>query len=141
MSAGNNTYGYVGANALSDSDFFGLAGNGGVGNSSGIGTNTPYKHCKEDPKDPNYIICKDPNGKKVRKKVRKKKPKDFPDSKKKVLDCPKESSPPPFTPDPNDWGWKNDPGNPDNWNNHSGNLVAPSPSPNIPILNIPAMAW
>lgn len=55
-----------------------IAGNGGVGNSSGIGTNTPYKHCKEDPNDPNYIICKYPNGKKVRKK----KPADWPKSTK-----------------------------------------------------------
>jgi RHS repeat-associated protein len=58
-----------------------MAGNGGVGNSSGVGTNTPYKHCKEDPKDPNFIICKDPNGKKVRKK----KPSDWP---KPAKNCP-----------------------------------------------------
>ena len=58
-----------------------MAGNGGVGNSSGIGTNSPYKHCKEDPNDANSIICKDPNGKKVKKK----KPKDWPKNSK---NCP-----------------------------------------------------
>ena len=49
---------------------FSMAGNGGVGNSSGLGTNTPYKHCREDPKDPNSIICKDLNGKRLRRKSR-----------------------------------------------------------------------
>ncbi|MFC5474683.1 RHS repeat domain-containing protein [Paraherbaspirillum soli] len=77
----NHLYGYVDQNPLSYMDSFGLAGNGGVGNSSGIGTNTPYKHCREDPKDPNYIICKDPNGKKVRKK----KPADWPKETKKEM--------------------------------------------------------
>lgn len=35
------------------------AGNGGVGNSSGIGTNTPYKHCRDLKGRPGWIECKD----------------------------------------------------------------------------------
>nr|WP_229499891.1 RHS repeat-associated core domain-containing protein [Pseudoduganella ginsengisoli] len=36
-----------------------IAGNGGVGNSSGIGTNTPYKHCRDLKGRPGWIECKD----------------------------------------------------------------------------------
>ena len=36
-----------------------MAGNGGVGNSSGIGTNSPYKHCRDLKGRPGWIECKD----------------------------------------------------------------------------------
>jgi hypothetical protein len=48
---------------------------GATGGSSGKGTDNPYKHCKEDPTDPNYIICKDHQ---TGKKIRKPKPADWP---------------------------------------------------------------
>ncbi len=56
-------------------DYFGLAKNGGDGTSSDLNTANPYKHCKEDPRDPNFIICK---RKKDGKKIGKRKPADWP---------------------------------------------------------------
>ena len=75
----NHLYNYVSGNPITWSDLFGLAGsNHGSGGSSGKGTTNPYKHCRVDPKDPSYIIC-DQKG--TGKKIRKKKPADFPEEK------------------------------------------------------------
>jgi hypothetical protein len=78
----NSVYGFVLDNPNNSVDPFGLAGRGGergaTGGSSGKNTNNPYKHCKEDPADPNYIICKDHQ---TGKRTRKKKPADWPQTK------------------------------------------------------------
>jgi tetratricopeptide (TPR) repeat protein len=74
-------YAYADGNPLGVFDPTGLAGKSGrgvSGGSSGKGTNNPYKHCSEDPADPNFIICKD---KTTGKKVRKPKPADWPKTK------------------------------------------------------------
>lgn len=51
-----------------------MRNNGGVGGSSGKGSNSPYKHCRIDPQIPNQIVCKD---KKTGKKIIKSKPADW----------------------------------------------------------------
>ncbi len=84
------SYVILGGNPLSFIDPFGLAKNGGDGSSSGINTANPYKHCKEDPRDPNFIICK---RKKDGKKIGKRKPADWPSDTTKFScddDCPEK---------------------------------------------------
>ena len=72
-----NFYGYTANDPVNFIDPEGLTPRGGgrgvTGGSSGRGTGNKYKHCDPDPKDPNWIICKDRNGKTVRKP----KPADF----------------------------------------------------------------
>jgi len=53
---------------------------GATGGSSGTRTDNPYKHCKQDPDDPNFIICVDHQ---TGKKERKKKPADWPNGNSK----------------------------------------------------------
>lgn len=70
---GTSLYAYVGGSPLTIVDFLGLAGQrgerGASGGISGKGTDNPYKHCREDPDDPDYIICRHHQaGKPVRKK-------------------------------------------------------------------------
>ena len=86
LEGGLNTYGYVDGDPLNGLDLLGLANGGGrgiTGGSSGAGTANKYKHCKLDPNDPNFIICKD---KRDGKKIRKPKPADWPPDKKFVCD-------------------------------------------------------
>lgn len=71
-----------------DVDPLGLAGNGGVGNSSGLGTNSPYKHCREVLGEPNKIECK---VKSTGKWVKKPKPADW--DKYKNSKCEVNSAP------------------------------------------------
>ncbi len=73
----NHIYNYVDQSPTNKFDLYGLSKNGGDGSSSGTNTANPYKHCKEDPKDPNFIICRQ---KKDGKKRRKRKPADWPDA-------------------------------------------------------------
>jgi hypothetical protein len=82
----NWTYTYADANPLSVFDPTGLgpkSGRGISGGSSGQNSNNPYKHCAEDPTDPNFIICKD---KTTGKKIRKPKPPDWPKTKMEGCD-------------------------------------------------------
>ena len=77
----NALYPYANNDPLETFDSTGLAGQRGrgvSGGSSGKGTAKPYKHCVEDPTDPNFIICKD---KTTGKKIRKPKPADWPKAK------------------------------------------------------------
>jgi len=78
----NNPFAYVGGMPLWDTDPPGLAdgrGERGVtGGSSGRHTNNPYKHCREDPNDPNFILC---TNHQTGTSVRKKKPADWPEDK------------------------------------------------------------
>jgi hypothetical protein len=74
----NPIYPYASGDPIESGDPTGLAGSrprGVTGGSSGKGTSNPYKHCWEDPTDPNFIICKD---KTTGKKIRKPKPADWP---------------------------------------------------------------
>lgn len=103
-SGGMNLYGFVGNDPVNDIDEYGLQGGrgnrkgqrGGTGGSSGSRTPNPYKHCKLDPTDANYIICKTPDGKSVRKKT----PPDWYDY-KKAVPCPN-----PWWRNAWDWYWE-----------------------------------
>jgi hypothetical protein len=55
---------------------------GATGGTSGQNTANPYKHCKIDPTNPNFIICKNHQ---TGKDVRKPKPADWP---KEKTACP-----------------------------------------------------
>ncbi len=81
---GPSVYGYVGSRPIVVVDLTGLepptGERGATGGSSGQGTDNPYKHCKEDPNDPTYIICRDHQ---TGKKTRKKKPADWDEYKSK----------------------------------------------------------
>jgi RHS repeat-associated protein len=82
-----STYAYVDNDPLTwiDVDGLGRGGErGATGGSSGKNTNNPYKHCWEDPSDPNFIICKHHQS---GKKVRKPKPADWPGNKQKSEQC------------------------------------------------------
>jgi hypothetical protein len=82
----NPLYPYVSGDPIEITDPTGLAGQRGrgvSGGSSGKGTANPYKHCWEDPTDPNFIICKD---KTTGKKIRKPKPADWPKTKMEACD-------------------------------------------------------
>lgn len=82
----NEIFAYADENPLGIFDPTGLAGKSGrgiSGGSSGKGTTNPYKHCVEDPTDPNFIVCKD---KTTEKKVRKPQPADWPKTKMEACD-------------------------------------------------------
>jgi len=71
LDAGLNEYVYADGDPLDELDPLGLdpggRDRGQSGGSSGRGTDNPYKHCKEDPTNPKMIICKDKDGKKIKK--------------------------------------------------------------------------
>ncbi|CAK0764856.1 hypothetical protein CCP4SC76_4220005 [Gammaproteobacteria bacterium] len=87
---GQRFYAYVAGDPVNETDPEGLAGccgeRGATGGSSGQNSDDPYKHCWTDPKNPDYIICKHHQ---TGKKIRKKKPKDFPANKSEICgtDC------------------------------------------------------
>ena len=98
LHGGINTYTYADANPLGLFDPTGLApksGRGISGGSSGQNSNNPYKHCSEDPTDPNFIICKD---KTTGKKIRKPKPPDWPKTKMEGCESARRQ--------PMSWSWQ-----------------------------------